>query len=141
MIAPAQIGTAPSAPPSYGNAVIVDPWGTVLARAAHGEMMIVAEIDDSYQDQVSQRCPASITVDPTSASCDANEHLTVAVESRDVRLAQGPAGLAGIVSTKVGSLWNDLRIGRSRRSCQAWCAGRRVRIVEPVGPTIHRRQP
>jgi predicted amidohydrolase len=44
--------------PSYGNSMIVDPWGTVLARAPDGDGVIVADLDLTAQDDVRARLPA-----------------------------------------------------------------------------------
>ena len=45
VIAPNQSGTSPHGFTDYGNSMIVDPWGTVVARAGDGEAVITAEID------------------------------------------------------------------------------------------------
>lgn len=57
MIAPAQFGTHSATRRTYGNAMIVDPWGKVLARAADREMVITAEIDLSYQEMIRKGLP------------------------------------------------------------------------------------
>ena len=44
VVAPAQFGTSPGFH-SFGSAMVVDPWGTVLARAPEREAVIVADID------------------------------------------------------------------------------------------------
>ena len=44
---------------SYGNSMIVDPWGEVLARApAEGEHLITAELDLARQDEVREKLPS-----------------------------------------------------------------------------------
>ena len=57
IIAPDQIGRSPSGHVDFGNSMIVDPWGKPLARAADREMVIVAEIDREYQQQVRRELP------------------------------------------------------------------------------------
>ena len=44
---------------SYGNSMIVDPWGEVLARAPmEGDCFIAAELDLSRQDEVREKLPS-----------------------------------------------------------------------------------
>jgi predicted amidohydrolase len=44
---------------SYGNSMIVDPWGEVLARAPmEGEHVIAAELDLARQDEVREKLPS-----------------------------------------------------------------------------------
>jgi predicted amidohydrolase len=44
---------------SYGNSMIVDPWGEVLARApAEGEHVISAELDLARLDEVREKLPS-----------------------------------------------------------------------------------
>jgi len=57
LIAPDQIGKSPSGVVDFGNSMIVDPWGTPLARAADREMFILAEIDRDYQECVRRQLP------------------------------------------------------------------------------------
>lgn len=57
MVAPAQIGARPPDVQSFGNAMIIDPWGTVVARAAEREMTVVATLDFSWQDKVRSAIP------------------------------------------------------------------------------------
>lgn len=58
MVAPAQFGASPPDVHCYGNAMIVDPWGTVLARAGERETVITAEIDFDWQDEVRSSLPS-----------------------------------------------------------------------------------
>lgn len=57
VIAPDQIGHSPSGVIDFGNSMIVDPWGTPLARAADRETVIFAEIDRDHQDRVRRELP------------------------------------------------------------------------------------
>jgi predicted amidohydrolase len=44
---------------SYGNSMIVDPWGEVLARAPmEGDCFIAAELDLAHQDEVREKLPS-----------------------------------------------------------------------------------
>lgn len=45
--------------PAYGNSMIVDPWGTVIARAREGEGVVSAFLDFGYQDLVRSRIPVA----------------------------------------------------------------------------------
>lgn len=56
IIAPAQIGIKPLFQ-SYGRSVVIDPWGTVLAKAADTECAIVAELDFAFQERVRAQIP------------------------------------------------------------------------------------
>ncbi len=58
VIAPAQFGPNLYGYSDYGNSMIVDPWGRVLARAADQEGVVVAPIDLEYQDRVRSELPA-----------------------------------------------------------------------------------
>jgi predicted amidohydrolase len=59
VIAPGQ-GNLPGADQdSYGNSMIVDPWGEVLARAPmEGEHVIAAELDLARQDDLREKLPS-----------------------------------------------------------------------------------
>jgi predicted amidohydrolase len=57
MVAPAQFGVHSEKRTTYGNAMIVDPWGKVVARASEKETVIVAELDLSYQKDVRRSVP------------------------------------------------------------------------------------
>ena len=59
VVAAAQFGHHGGKRHSYGKAVIIDPWGVVVACAPDGEAtMAVAEIDYAAQDRVRQQLPA-----------------------------------------------------------------------------------
>jgi len=51
VIAPNQIGQKPKFS-SYGNTMIIDPWGTVIARASDKVGVVMAEIDLDYAEKV-----------------------------------------------------------------------------------------
>lgn len=58
IIAPDQTGKNPQSFATYGNSMIVDPWGRVLARSPDMPSVIMAEIDLSYLAQVRAELPA-----------------------------------------------------------------------------------
>ena len=58
VIAAAQYGVHSPRRRSYGRSLIVDPWGLVLAQAADGEGLALAELDLSRQDEVRRHLPA-----------------------------------------------------------------------------------
>ena len=57
IIAPAQFGQHTPRRASYGRAMIVDPWGIVLAKASDRECIIMAELDFDYLQQIRTRMP------------------------------------------------------------------------------------
>lgn len=57
VVAPDQIGEGLHGKASWGKSMIVDPWGTVLAKATEKEMVIFAEIDLSYQKEIRKSMP------------------------------------------------------------------------------------
>lgn len=57
IVAAGQFGTAPPDLVEFGNSMIIDPWGTVLARAPEGEGVITQDIDLEYIDQVRKNIP------------------------------------------------------------------------------------
>jgi predicted amidohydrolase len=59
VIAPAQAGEYPPGMPAYGNSMIVDPWGEVLARApGGGETFIAADLDFERLHEVRAKLPS-----------------------------------------------------------------------------------
>jgi deaminated glutathione amidase len=60
VVAPNQAGKSPHGFADYGNSMIVDPWGTVVARAADGEQVITAEIDTEQVARVRREMPCRL---------------------------------------------------------------------------------
>jgi predicted amidohydrolase len=59
VLAPAQSGIHPNGRETWGDSLIVDPWGQVLSRVAHpGPGLAVAEIDRTVQQELRERFPA-----------------------------------------------------------------------------------
>jgi len=58
VIAPAQVGIHGRGRASHGHALVVDPWGTVIAQVADGEGVAVAELDLDRQDRLRRELPA-----------------------------------------------------------------------------------
>ena len=57
ILAPNQIGTKEKFV-AYGNSMIIDPWGTVTARASNQPGVTIAEIDLNYLHEVRQQNPS-----------------------------------------------------------------------------------
>jgi deaminated glutathione amidase len=61
VLAPAQAGEYPPGQPAYGNSMIVDPWGEVLARASgesDDEGFVAAELDFARLADVREKLPS-----------------------------------------------------------------------------------
>src|SRR3954451_2681533 len=59
VIAPAQSGEYPPGMPAYGNSMIVDPWGEVLARADGDETgFVAADLDFARLAEVREKLPS-----------------------------------------------------------------------------------
>ena len=58
VLAPAQGGRHPGDRRTYGHALVVDPWGTVVACASEGEGLAVGELDAALLERVRKRLPA-----------------------------------------------------------------------------------
>ncbi len=56
--APNQIGEHPDNKMCYGNSMIIDPWGKVIARASDKTGTIVADIDWDYLTEVRNKLPS-----------------------------------------------------------------------------------
>lgn len=57
VISAAQFGSHAPNKVCYGNSMIIDPWGTVIARAPEGEGIISADIDISRVDDARESIP------------------------------------------------------------------------------------
>ena len=58
VIAPGQHGKKPGGRVRFGQSVVVDPWGTVLAQARDvAEDVVVAELDLEHQDRIRRGLP------------------------------------------------------------------------------------
>ena len=57
IVAPAQIGKKRGVSLSYGSSMVVNPWGTVIARAQETAGVTMAEIDLDYLDKVRRDLP------------------------------------------------------------------------------------
>ncbi len=58
VIAPAQTGWHNSRRQSHGHALIIDPWGSVLANAGDKPGVAIAEIDPSRLEQIRRQMPS-----------------------------------------------------------------------------------
>jgi predicted amidohydrolase len=58
VLAPAQHGRHPRGRTTYGKAVVVDPWGEVVAQCSEGEGLAIANLDFAYQDRVRTALPS-----------------------------------------------------------------------------------
>jgi nitrilase len=58
VIAPGQGGQHANGRQTYGDSMIVDPWGQVLARLPQGAGVVVADIDLPKMREVRERYPA-----------------------------------------------------------------------------------
>jgi deaminated glutathione amidase len=58
VLAPAQFGINVHGFADYGNSIIVDPWGRVLARAADQEGVLAAPLDMEYLERVRRELPS-----------------------------------------------------------------------------------
>lgn len=57
VIAANQVGKGPSGVTDFGHSMIIDPWGTPIARASNTETAILAEIDLDYLARVRRELP------------------------------------------------------------------------------------
>lgn len=57
VVAAGQYGAHGDGTASYGRSMVIDPWGTVLAQAADGEGLAVADLDFARLDDVRRRLP------------------------------------------------------------------------------------
>jgi len=57
VIAAAQFGSTELGKACYGSSMIIDPWGTVIARSPESEGFIITEIDKSYVKKARESIP------------------------------------------------------------------------------------
>ncbi len=60
VLAANQTGMSPHGFPDWGDSMIVDPWGRVVARAGDGEGLAIAEIDRAYGARVRREVPCLV---------------------------------------------------------------------------------
>ena len=58
VVAPAQVGPHPPGRECYGNSLVADPWGSVIARAPNQVGVTVATLDLGYLKQIRRELPA-----------------------------------------------------------------------------------
>jgi predicted amidohydrolase len=58
VLAPNQCGPSPHGHRDYGNSLIVDPWGGVVARAGDDEGIVTAELDGAELARIRRELPA-----------------------------------------------------------------------------------
>jgi len=58
VLAAGQCGTHPPGHACYGNSMIVDPWGTIVARAGYREGVVVADVDLGHAERIRKTLPA-----------------------------------------------------------------------------------
>lgn len=58
VIAAGQYGTHDDGTVSHGRSLVIDPWGLVLAQAADGEGVVLADLDFGHLADVRERLPA-----------------------------------------------------------------------------------
>jgi predicted amidohydrolase len=58
VLAANQTGRSPHGHADYGNSMVVDPWGVVLARAGDGEGVVLAEIDHERLRRIRRELPS-----------------------------------------------------------------------------------
>jgi predicted amidohydrolase len=58
VVAAAQVGSHGRGRASHGHAMIVDPWGTVVAQVPDGEGVALAELDFARQDRLRRELPS-----------------------------------------------------------------------------------
>ena len=58
VLAAAQCGPHPPAQVCYGNAMVVDPWGVVVARAGYRDGVVVADVNLAELERLRRSLPA-----------------------------------------------------------------------------------
>ncbi len=57
VVAPAQIGKKPKFT-AFGSSMVIDPWGTVIARSKEAPGVTIAEVDLDFQDKIRAQLPS-----------------------------------------------------------------------------------
>ena len=60
VVAAAQGGRHNEARESYGHAMVVDPWGTIVGEQAEGDGVVVSSIDPAMIARVRQNMPCQL---------------------------------------------------------------------------------
>ena len=58
VLAPAQQGRHPKDRMTWGHAMLVDPWGLVIARASEGEGLAMGEVNGALIEKTRRTLPA-----------------------------------------------------------------------------------
>jgi len=58
VVAAGQIGDKPDSVPKYGKSMVIDPWGSVIARASDQPGMTTADLDPEYFAEIRRELPS-----------------------------------------------------------------------------------
>ncbi len=82
VVAPAQYGSHGHGRHSYGHSMVIDPWGTVIARASHGDDIVVATLRGELLADVRRNLPALEHRRVTSETSVVRQSLALRSEAR-----------------------------------------------------------